>query len=144
MLKSRIKNRQGISLIEALICISLVVIIIVGVVKLFPLAFKLSSDASRVTIATNLAQSKIEECFYNDYDSLTVGELEAKHRLSSDINNPFYAYQRQTTVEYVDSDLNHSDTETGIKKIATIVYWQSPILKSEKKVELRILISKKN
>jgi len=146
MLKSKIKNRRGISLIEAIVCISLVTLIIITIVKLFPIALKLGSDASRVTIATNLAQAKIEECFYNDYDNLPVSAtpLETKHRLASDPANPFYAYQRATTVEYVDSNLNHSDAETEIKKVNTTVYWQSPILNGEKKVELKILISKKN
>ncbi len=131
-----------------MVCISLIIIIVVSIVKLFPLALKVGSDASRITIATDLAQAKIEECFYDDYDNLSVQTstyyIETKHRLSSDINNPFYAYQRETTVEYVDSNLNHSDTETGIKKVGTIVYWQSPILRSEKKIELKLLISKKN
>ncbi|MFA6918593.1 MAG: type II secretion system protein [Patescibacteria group bacterium] len=146
MLKFKIKNQKGISLIEAIVCISLVTLIIITIVKLFPIALKLGSDASRVTIATNLAQAKIEECFYNDYDNLPVSAtpLETKHRLASDPANPFYAYQRATTVEYVDSNLNHSDAETEIKKVNTTVYWQSPILNGEKKVELKILISKKN
>jgi Tfp pilus assembly protein PilV len=144
MFELKIRNNQGISLIEAVVCISLVILIIITIVKLFPIAWKIGNDASRVTIATNLAQAKIEESFYNDYENLAIGEIEAKHRLSSDPVNPFYAYQRQTIVEYVDSNLDHSDIETEIKKISTTVYWQSPILKNEKKVELKILISKKN
>lgn len=146
MLKLEIKNNKGISLVEAIVCIGLITLIIITIIKLFPIALKLGSDATKVTIATNLAQAKIEECFYNDYENLIVSStpMEVKHRLASDPANPFYAYQRATTVEYVDSNLNHSATETGIKKISTIVYWQSPVLKNEKRVELRILISKKN
>ena len=148
MSKSKIKNQLGISMVEAVVCIFLVVLIITTMVKLFPIALKLGSDASEVTIATNLAQAKIEESFYNDYDGLVIQTsttyIESKHRLSSNPANPFYAYSRQTTVEYVDSNLNHSNTETGIKKVDTIVYWQSPILRKEKSVELKLLISKKN
>ena len=142
MSKSKTDNR-GFSLLEALLAIAVILVGILAIVKIFPLAFQVSQAAAKATIATNLAQAKIEEIFYLDYDNITLGALEAKHRLSADPANPFYYYQRQTVAKYVDGNLNYSATDTGLKKITATVYWRSPILKNEKNLEIKILISKK-
>ncbi|MFA6421986.1 MAG: prepilin-type N-terminal cleavage/methylation domain-containing protein [Candidatus Buchananbacteria bacterium] len=137
-------NNKGISLIEALVSIAIIIIVILAISQIFPLALKISNHAEQETIATNLAQAKIEETFSLNYENIPTGINEAKHRLSTDPNNPFYYYQRQTDVQYVDVDLNDSASDTGLKKITTTVYWQSPIFKTEKNVNLIILISKRN
>jgi Tfp pilus assembly protein PilV len=141
MLKS---NKQGITLIEAVVSIAIILVIVITVAKIFPLALKINNHAEQETIATNLAQAKIEETFSLSYDDIAIGTSEAKHRLASDTNNPFYYFQRQTAAEYVDINMNHSDSDTGLKKIVTTVYWQSPVFKSEKNINLQILISQRD
>jgi len=116
---------------------------ILALVNLFPLAFKVNTLAKQSTVATNLAQAKIEEMFYLDYDNISIGTIEAKQRMSTDSDNPFYYYQRETIVEYVDGNLNTSATETGIKKITVNCYWDNALLLTEKNIQLAILISEK-
>jgi len=141
MLKS---NKSGISLIEALVSIAIILLIIFAIAQIFPLALKINNHAEQETIAANLAQAKIEESFSLNYENINVGTIEAKHRLATDPANPFYAYQRQTTVEYVDINLSNSATDAGLKLITATVYWQSPAFKSEKNISLKILISRQN
>ncbi|MBI5765667.1 prepilin-type N-terminal cleavage/methylation domain-containing protein [Candidatus Falkowbacteria bacterium] len=133
----------GFTLLEVMIAITILIIGILAVARIFPLALKVAKSAEQATIAINLAQAKIEEIFYLDYDNIPIGAIEAKHRLADDMQNPFYYYQRQTVAEYVDSDLNYSATETGLKKITVTAYWRSSVLALEKSRDLIILISKK-
>ena len=141
MLKSN--NQRGLTLLEAAIAIAVLLIGVLNIVQIFPLSFKLGKTAEQTTMAINLAQAKIEELFYLGYDNLVVGTVEPKHRLAADSTNPFYHYQRQTDIEYVDQNLNYSAGETGLKKITVTVYWYHPLLKNESSQETIILISKK-
>lgn len=137
-------NNNGISLIEAVVSIAIILVVVIAMAQIFPLALKINNHAGQETIATNLAQAKIEEIFSLDYANINVGTIEAKHRLSSDNLNPFYNYQRQTVVNYVDINMANSNSDTGLKKITTTVYWSSPIFKVEKNVQLILLISQRN
>ncbi len=136
-------NQNGLTLIEAAITIAVLLIGIIAIVQIFPLAFKVGKTAEEATVAVNLAQAKIEEMFYLDYDNIAIGTIEAKHRLSADSENPFYYYQRQTDAEYVDQNLNTALTDTGLKKITVTVYWYHPVLRYENSEALTILISQK-
>lgn len=137
-------NSRGFTLWEVMIALTVLIIGILSLARIFPLALKVSRAAEQNTIAINLAQAEIEEMFYTGYDGIVVGTVEAKHRLSNDPANPFYFYQRQTLAEYVNgTDLSPAATETGLKKIVTTIYWDSPVLNSEKSRDLIILISKK-
>lgn len=142
MSKSKI-NSFGFSLIEALVAVAILLIGILAISSAFPLALKINQTAEQATIATNLAQAKMEEIFSLGYNNLNIGTIEAKHRLAVNSSDPLYYYQRETAVEYVDSNLNHSDLETGMKKITTTVYWQSLAFGLEKDVSLDIIISQK-
>ncbi|MEK7653307.1 MAG: prepilin-type N-terminal cleavage/methylation domain-containing protein [Patescibacteria group bacterium] len=133
----------GFSLIEALVAVAVLLIGILAVSVAFPLSLKVSQSAEQATIAANLAQAKIEEIFQSGYDNLNIGDIEAKHRLAETSADPFYYYQRETEVEYIDSNLNHSETETGMKKITVTVYWYSSALNAEKNMSLTIIMSRK-
>ena len=140
---SKSNNQTGLTLLEAAITIAVILIGVMTIVQIFPLAFKIGKTAEQTTVAINLAQAKIEEIFFLDYDNIAIGEIEAKHRLSSDPASPFYNYQRQTVAEYVDGNLAASPTETELKKITVTVYWYHTFLGYEKSEEIIILISKK-
>lgn len=142
MLKS-ITKTDGLSLIEATITIAVLSIGLLAIIQLFPLSMKLSRTAEQSTIATNLAQAKIEELFSLGYENIEIGNIEVKHRLSSNPENPFYHYQRQTIIEYVDENLITSVSTTGIKKINVTVYWQSPSTRLERNLSFNALISQK-
>lgn len=137
-------SNKGISLIEAVVSIGIILIVIIAIAQIFPLALKINNHASQETIAVNLSQAKLEEMFSLGYENIVNGIIEPKHRLSSDPANPFYKYFRETKVEFVDINLDSSIDATGLKKITATTYWDSPIFKTQKNISLVLLISKKN
>lgn len=136
-------NASGFTLLETIIAITVISIGLFSIIKIFPLVLKISKSSEQTTVAVNLAQSKLEELFSLGYESIVVGTVETKHRLASDSANPFYYYQRQTVVEYVDNNLSHSASDTGIKKITSSVFWRSPLSLTEKNVDLILLVSQR-
>lgn len=136
-------NNKGISILEALITIAVLLMGVLVITRLFPVALQLGRSAEQATVATNLAQSKLEEMFYLNYDNIAIGTIEARQRMAIDMANPFYWYERETAVEYVDGNLNTSATETELKKITVHVYYKSSLLTINKDIELILLISKK-
>lgn len=137
-----VTKTEGLSLIEAILAIGIITIILLFTIQLFPFSLKLSKIGEQNTIAANLAQAKIEEIFSLGYENIGVGTIEAKHRLSNNPENPFYQYQRETQVEYVDGNLNNSNVDTGMKKINITIYWKN-FTNLEKKLSFKTLISKK-
>jgi Tfp pilus assembly protein PilV len=136
-------NNKGITIIEAIVTITVLLMGILVLVRLFPIALQIGRSAEQATIATNLAQAKIEEVFSTDYYNISVGTIETRQRMSSDISNPFYWYEREAIVEYVDGNLNTSVVDLGIKKIIVNTYWKSALLSLDKNVQLTLLISEK-
>lgn len=134
---------HGFTLIEVIVAITVLAVGILSLTEIFPFALKISRSAEQQTVAVNLAQAKIEEMFYLDYENISTGTIEARQRMSDEPANPFYYYERETLAEHVDGDLNTSVTETGMKKITTTVYWDSPFFVNEKNTELSIIISEK-
>ena len=136
-------NNKGLTLLEVIITITVIITGVLMLTKLFPIAFKVGESAKQSTVATNLAQAKLEEMFYLDYDNISIGTIEAKQRMSVDPANPFYNYQRETITEYIDQNLETSVVDTGMKKITVNSYWNSSLLSLEKSVQLTLIISEK-
>lgn len=136
-------NKKGISLIEATIAIAVLLIGIVAAAQIFPMSVKVNKIAEQTTIAADLAQSEIEEIFSQGFENIPIGTIEPRHRLAGSSTNPFYFYERQTVVDYVDSNLNHSVSPTGIKQISTTIYWHNAVSKTEKNTNVKILISQR-
>ena len=136
-------NNQGITLLEAMITIVVIMIGVLTLANIFPIAFRVSESAQQATLATNLAQAKLEELFSLNYDNIAIGTIEVKGRLSADPSDYLYNYQRETLTEYVDQNLQTSGSATDLKKITINVYYRSAALKTEKSVQLTSLISKK-
>ncbi len=130
-------------MLEVTITISIILIGLLSISRIFPISLKASKSAEENTVASNLAQAKIEELFSIGYDNINTGTIEAKHRLASDPENPFYAYQRETKIEYVDSNLNTSLVSTGIKKATVKVYWSNAVSGNEKNIIFYVIISQK-
>jgi Tfp pilus assembly protein PilV len=135
------KNQNGFTLIEAAVAIVILIVGLFSVIAFFPLSLKMTGNSQNLTTATNLALAKTEELKALTYENLGTGVIETKHRLSSDPNNYQYNYQRQTIVETVDSNLNPSGTDIGLKKATITVYWLSPIGNQEKATSFTSLFS---
>jgi len=136
-------NNQGITLLEAMITIVVIMIGVLTLANIFPIAFRVGESAQQATLATNLAQAKLEELFSLNYDNIAIGTIEVKGRLSANPSDYLYNYQRETLTEYVDQNLQTSGSATDLKKITINVYYRSAALKTEKSVQLTSLISKK-
>lgn len=139
----KLNNKKGITLLEAMITIVVIMIGILSLTKIFPIAFQIDKTSEQSTVAANLAQSGLEDLFSTGYNNLSVGTIEAKHRLASDPSDKLYQYQREILVEYVDGNLETSIAETDLKKMTVNIYWYNQALKIEKTTQLISLISKK-
>jgi len=136
-------DQKGISIIEAMLAVAVLMIGVLVTVNIFPAALKISKNAEQVTIAANLAQAEIETMFSLGYDNIAIGTIEATHRLSASSSNPFYNYQRQTVATYVDGNLANSSSATGLKKVTVTVYWTTPHLGIQKNLPISVLISQR-
>lgn len=132
--------KKGFTIIEVVIAIGIFGIAVLGIMGYFALSTQFVSYARQTTIASNLAQEVVEETIAQPYDSLTVGNG-TRIAFSTDSTNPYYAYQKQLNISYVNSDLSTSATDLGLKKIEVFVYWQAT--SGEKNVQMATLLSKK-
>ena len=136
-------DARGVTIIEAMLAVAVLLIGVLAAVNIFPTALKISKSAEQETVAANLAQAEIEQMFSLGYDNITVGMIEAKHRLAASSSNPFYNYQRQTIAAYVDSNLATSTTATGLLKITATVYWTGTQSSSAESLPVSVLISQR-
>jgi len=141
--KNFFNNQAGLSIIEIMVAFSILVVAFIGLIQSFPFGLSINKAAENVTIASYLAQGKIEEIISSGYDNINVGLLEAKQRLSENPADYLYSYQRQTEVNYVDSDLVNSVDDTGMKKISVTIYYTNSISKTEKDYKIVTLITKR-
>lgn len=135
------KNQTGFTLLEAVIAILILVVGLSAIIQFFPFSLKIISDSKSLTTVSNIALLKIEELRSLDYDSINVGTIESKQRVSTDPTSYLYDYQRQTVVETVDGNLNPSGSDLGLKKITVTVFWFSPIGSVEKSTQITTLIA---
>jgi len=144
MFLKKISNNQiGLSIIEIMVAFSILVIAFVGIAQAFPFSLSINKTAENSTIASYLAQGKIEELFSLGYDNMGLGVVEVKQRLDNDSDNYLYQYKRQTEIDYVDGDLVVSAIDTGMKKMAVTVYFNNAISNQEQSYNITTLITHK-
>ena len=135
-------NTLGFTLIEIMVSFSILTVAFIAIMQSFPTGLKINKTAENATLASFLAQDKIEEFYSLDYDNIPIGTV-AKARLSNDTNNYLYFYQRETTVNYVDANLANSAIDTGLKKISVTIYYTNSISKTETSYNITTLISRR-
>lgn len=128
---------RGLTIIEALIAITVLIIGITALLYMFPISIQVERYSLQVSTALQLAQEKIEEELSKSYDNISVGIIS-----ENSLPNPFDNYSRETTVDYVDINFQATTTDAGIKKIKVEVSFKTS-LNFEKKVEITTLIAKK-
>jgi prepilin-type N-terminal cleavage/methylation domain-containing protein len=119
-----IKNKSGFSLIEGLVAISIAAVALLAIISAFPLVIKSNKRTEFESMASTYAKAKMETMLTTSYDEINTGTVEARIRLSADLQNPAYNFERQTVVQLVDSNLNQTVTDIGLKKIIITVYWK--------------------
>jgi len=117
-------RRPGFTFLELLIAASLFVVGMVSVLQVFPVNRRLLVQSANATQAAYLAQEKIEDIRNIPYTSLTTGTYETKAAVSNTGGAEFTQYQRETLINYIDTNYQSSATDTGLKKITVNVYWQ--------------------
>ena len=143
-----ISRVSGFTILETILAIGILAIGLLALLAFFPVGLRSTKASQQSNVAANLIQWELETVIAGGYDNATGttginGIIEAKHRLASTTDNPYYYYQRQTTVGYVDGNLNASATDTGLKRISVIVSWTDPLLKRERNLEIDTLINKR-
>jgi len=131
-------KKPGFTLAEAIIAAAVLGIAVVAIMQAFPSGIKTSSLSRRTTIATNLAQSALEETTSQTYGDIT---FLPKQRVSNDENSSFYQFYKQIDVAFVDTNLNETANDTGLKKVVATISWLEQ--GNEKQVQIPTLISNK-
>lgn len=134
---------DGITLIEALVSLTVLLVGIVGLLSAWPHGSNWQKRAADKTIAIGLAQAKIEELSALSYENLAVGTIENRVRQGQAPSDPFYRFTRDAAVTLLNQNLNPTDTDIGLKKITVTVYYPAGLNKSEQKTELVYLKSKR-
>lgn len=123
-LKPKTYKLRGFTLIEILIAIGIFGIGVVALVGYYGFTAKATTVARQTTVASNLAQDLLDQTISQDYSAITVG-TGTKQNYSSNANSPYSGYEKQINVALIDSNLNSSATDVGLKKIDCIVSWQA-------------------
>lgn len=137
----KLRQQHGLSLIEIMVAFSILTMSFIAIMYAFPFGLSISKTASNASAASYLAQGKMEELQSLDYDDVSVGTIEAKHRLSDDSADYLYSFQRATTVNYVDSNLDVVEVDQGLKRITVIIYYTEIVSKTEKSYSTVTLIN---
>lgn len=115
------KIHKGLTLVEVLLALSILIIGILAVIQLFPLGLNMSRLSKNETIAVNLAQAKMEETKNNSYDEI---KSENRDKVSVNPDSPYYKFERKTDVEFANENLEKVESDSGLKKIIVTLYWQ--------------------
>lgn len=140
-LSTSLKNKNGFTLIESAIAMVVLLIGVFAVIQFFPLGLQIIGNSQERTAASSIAIAQLETVRSQSYDDISTGTIETKARVSSDPSSYLYDYQRETTVEFVDSDFNTSVTDVGLKKITVTTYWMSPLGNQERSTNISTVIS---
>ena len=120
----KIINNKGFSLVEILVSVFIVTVALLAIIKVFPFGIKVNKASEDLTVANGLAQSKIEQLSSLSYDDLTVGTIETREHVPT-VNS---IYERESTISYLDGNLQNTNSNQGLKKITVTVYWPSAIV----------------
>lgn len=133
------RSQKGISLVEVIIALALVIVIVLSVAGLLPRALEISRKAAMHTTAANLAQAKIEDMISRNYEDIPTGTVEARAPVAP-ATDPLSIYEREVTSDYVDTDtLAVITTDEGLKQVTVTVFY--PSSRGESTVVLNTLIS---
>ncbi len=114
--------KQGFTLIELLIAIILVAGGLMVLMQLMSVAIFADSDLEYSLIALNLANEKLEELKDDGYSHANLDPASSPFTEAS-ISGFDFVDQRQWTVDYVDTNLDSSVSDTGLKDVTVQVQW---------------------
>ncbi|MFW6282878.1 MAG: type IV pilus modification PilV family protein [Minisyncoccales bacterium] len=142
MKNKKIKIRNSFSLLEVMIAVFVLMFGLLAVLQVFPVGMDMRAKAKRQTIASHLAQEKLEEIKNSTYSNIEAGTTTEEYGVIDD----FESYKRVTAVKYnylEGSKLKKATTDEGLKKVNVIVYWEKALGGKEESFKLTTLISKR-
>ncbi len=151
-------NRRGVTLAELMIAVAILTTVVLGGIGAFAFVAKAISQSRTKTIATNIAQERMEVLKNYSYfqllvTSVTITNTDYEPDLIYD--NAAYppetitlwgqpSFTRAVHVAYVDmsgtsiSTVSYSSNDTGIKQVTVYVLWKSG---DHKKIEIKSLFA---
>lgn len=108
------KIKVGFTIIEALIAVTVLTVGFVSVIQIFPGVIGLNSRSKDLTIASHLAEMKLEEFIATPYTQLTIGTQPTNPIAFNDEGFNKYKWQVEIT---------KPPELTDIKQIEVTVYW---------------------
>ena len=135
-------QEKGFSLLEIIIALSILAVAFFGLIKAFPMGMSMNSASRDKTVASYLAQDKIEKLYAQGYDDIATGTIETKQRISENSGSHLYNYKRRTEVDYIDGTLTATSGDSGMKRITTTVYYSAGVDKTERSFRANTIISK--
>jgi len=131
-------QKNGFTLIEAMVALVVISIGLVIVLQVFPTGFSVEKNSQLETQATILAQEKIESLLAKSFSELSIGTI-----TESSLASPFERFGRITKIVFVDINLEESVAPTTLKEIEVTVSWQSPLRIASKEIKLITLFAEK-
>ena len=113
---------KGFTLTEVIVAMGIFSIGVLGIFSFFTYSSQTIRVARSETTGSNLANGFLEEELAKSYGELIPG-TSAKTRVSDNPASPYYNYQKQIEITLIDSDLNNSVTDLGLKKIIISIFW---------------------
>lgn len=141
-MKNIITNQKGMSLVEIMVAFTILTIAFIALSQSFPYGLAINKTAENETLASFLAQGKIEELHSVGYDNISLGTV-SRQKLSDDEKDYRYFFERESEVSYVDSNLDDSIADLGMKKISVTVYFLNSISKKEDSYNITTLVSRR-
>ena len=142
-MKKYFLKKEGFSLLEIMVAFTILTVAFIAISRSFPYGLAINKTAENLTIASFLAQDKIEELHSLGYDNILLGEVESRHKLSSDQGDYRFFYERDAFASYVDSDLVDSISDSGMKKISVTIYYTNPLSKQTDTYNISTLVSRR-
>lgn len=117
-----LSRKKTFTIIEVLVAIFILEVGILAVGSFFASSFNITRNARTETIAANLGSGLLDETLANSFDNIQIVSGK-REKYSLDQNDPFYNYEKQVDVTYIDASLNNSTAPTAMKKISVTIYW---------------------
>ncbi len=109
-----LKNGAGFSLLEVMIAVVVLGFGLLAIMHLFPIGLRASKVSQDTTVASFLAQAKIEELRNTGWNQLSIGATTEPYEDITD----YPGFKRVTTVNNVET------TDPGLKRITVEVFYK--------------------
>lgn len=108
------KIQSGFTIVEALIAVTILSVGFIAVIQIFPGVIGLNSRSKDLTIASHLAEMKLEEFFATSYDNISLGIQPEEPIAFTDEEFSDFKWQ---------AEIIEPEDTTNIKQIQVTTFW---------------------